>query len=91
MATATPTALPITTIQPDFLAVLADVHAGAVPSEAIWVSCYKTGAPSVHGKITAALDEVDRDAVRFDVKEGDVLLERSENGVSCVRPLHIDH
>ncbi|KAF7982723.1 hypothetical protein HWV62_26584 [Athelia sp. TMB] len=87
MTTTTPTALPITTIQPDFPAVLADVRAGAVPAEAIWVSCYKTGAPSVHAKITAALDEVDRDAVRFDVSEGDVLLERSENGatytVSC--------
>ncbi|KAF7977381.1 hypothetical protein HWV62_3991 [Athelia sp. TMB] len=84
MATTTPTALPITTIQPDFPAVLADVRAGAVPSEAIWVSCYKTGAPSVHAKITAALDEVDRDAVRFEVNEGDVLLERSENGAYTV-------
>ena len=61
---ATPTALPITTIQPDFLAVVADVYAGAVTSEAIWVFCYKTGSPSVHGKIVVALDEVDRNAVR---------------------------
>ncbi|KZP34021.1 WD40 repeat-like protein [Athelia psychrophila] len=72
--------LPITTIQRDFLDVIADVHNGVVPSEAIWVSCYKTDCPSVHGKINVVLDEVDRDSVLLQVREGDVQLER--NGVS---------
>lgn len=74
-----PTILPITTIQPDFLEVIADVHNGVVPSEAIWISVYKTGETSVHGKINVVLDEVDRDSTLFEVREGDVKLER--NGV----------
>lgn len=79
---ATPTILPITTIQPDFLNVISDVQAGVVPSETIWISCYKTDRPSVHGKVDATLDDSDRDLVVFERREGDVKLER--NGVSSL-------
>ncbi|KAG5633113.1 hypothetical protein DXG03_008340, partial [Asterophora parasitica] len=56
-----PIQLPIITIDPTFLTVLQDVHAGLVPNEKFWVSCYKAGERSVHRKIQAELDEIDRD------------------------------
>lgn len=48
---ASPIILPIVTIQPDFLTVVADIQEGTVPEEDFWVSCYKTGETSVHGKV----------------------------------------
>ncbi len=67
--------LPVTTIQPTFSEVIADVHSGAIPSEDIWISCYKKASPSVHGKVSVVLDDIDRDLVQFRTKEGDVRIE----------------
>ena len=75
-----PAALPIVTIQPDFRTVISEVHSGLLPSETVWVSCYKTECPSVHAKVNVILDEVDRDAINLETREGDAKIQRS--GVS---------
>ncbi|ETW75123.1 hypothetical protein HETIRDRAFT_455811 [Heterobasidion irregulare TC 32-1] len=67
--------LPIATVQHDFPTVLSEIHSGAIPSESIWLSCYKHGETSVHGKIEAALDDHDRERVAFSPSDG-VELER---------------
>ncbi len=68
--------LPTATIQDDFTTVLSEVHAGTIPSENIWLSCYKDGEPSVHGKISVSLHEQDRDRVEL-VGTGGVELTRT--------------
>ena len=60
-----PVTLPAATIQDDFTTVLSEVYAGIIPSENIWLSCYKDGEPSVHGKISVSLHEKDRDRVEL--------------------------
>ncbi|KAF7761625.1 hypothetical protein Agabi119p4_9617 [Agaricus bisporus var. burnettii] len=67
-----PMALPILTVQSDFADVIADVDAGLVPEDRFWLSCYKSGEPSVHAKVHVALDDVDRNLIRFTPKDGDV-------------------
>ncbi|PIL24960.1 hypothetical protein GSI_12847 [Ganoderma sinense ZZ0214-1] len=63
--------LPICTIQHDFqTAVIRDVVDGTLPEDNFWVSCYKHGEPSVHGKVSAALDEQNRDLVLFEAHDG---------------------
>ncbi|CCM06722.1 uncharacterized protein FIBRA_09016 [Fibroporia radiculosa] len=62
---ADPIVLPIATIQPDFTAVVSDVREGVVSEDSFWLSCYKTGESSVHGKVYVALDETDRSLVRL--------------------------
>lgn len=57
--------LPITTIQPDFESILTDVKDGIVPEDTFWVSCYKTGEQSVHGKAHLTLNERNRDVVDY--------------------------
>ncbi|KAF8504543.1 WD40 repeat-like protein [Russula emetica] len=71
-----PVTLPTATIQDDFTTVLSEVHAGIIPSESIWLSCYKDGEPSIHGKISVSLHEQDRDRVEL-VGRGGVELTRS--------------
>lgn len=44
------TSLPIVNVQHDFQNVIADVQDGLAPED-FWVSCYKTGSTSVHGKV----------------------------------------
>jgi hypothetical protein len=68
--------LPAATIQDDFTTVLSEVHAGLIPSENIWLSCYKDGEPSVHGKIAVSLHERDRDRIEL-VGTGGVELTRT--------------
>ncbi|KAI0820796.1 WD40 repeat-like protein [Trametes gibbosa] len=63
--TAQPTVLPICTVQHDFEDVVKEVLDGMVPQETFWVSCYKFGEPSVHGKATAALDERNRNLLLY--------------------------
>ena len=58
-----PLVLPIATIQPDLKTVISEVYKGLIPSEPIWVSCYKTMEESVHAKIEVILDKVDRNKV----------------------------
>jgi hypothetical protein len=71
-----PVTLPTATIQDDFTTVLSEVHAGIIPSDNIWLSCYKDGEPSIHGKISVSLHEQDRDRVEL-VGRGGVELTRS--------------
>lgn len=79
-SSSSPNVLPIVTIQPDFRDVVSEVHSGLLPSETIWISCYKTDCPSVHAKVNVVLDELDRNAINFEVREGDV--EIKHEGVS---------
>ena len=53
----TPIILPIVSIQHDFQTVISDVKDNTVAEEAFWVSCYKTGQTSVHGKVHVSLAE----------------------------------
>ena len=62
--------LPVSTIQHDFLDVLSDVYNGKVPSEDVWISYYKEGETSVHGKVTASLHDEDRGLVMLSGREG---------------------
>ena len=47
-----------------------DVLSGFVPEDKFWLSCYKTGEESVHGKVHLALNERDRNLVDFEGKGG---------------------
>ncbi|KAH8110137.1 WD40 repeat-like protein [Phellopilus nigrolimitatus] len=77
-----PIILPIVSIQHDFQTVISDVYDGVVPEEDIWLSCYKTDEPSVHGKVRVALGEKgergSRD-VELNSRDG-VLLEKATRG-----------
>lgn len=65
-----PIVLPIATVQPDFLSVISDVREGFAPEDTFWLSCYKSGETSVHGKVYATLDDVDRSLVRLEGRDG---------------------
>ena len=68
---AQPTVLPICTIQHDFqTGIIKDVLEGVVPEDKFWVSCYKSGEPSVHGKVSITLDDLNRDLVHFEARDG---------------------
>ena len=58
--------LPIATVQPDFESIVNDVFSGLVPEDKFWLSCYKTGEDSVHGKVHITLNERDRNVVDFE-------------------------
>ncbi|KAJ8519823.1 hypothetical protein ONZ45_g3258 [Pleurotus djamor] len=64
--------LPIVTIRLDFTSVISDVQSGIVPYDSFWLSCYKEGSSSVHGKVKAELDDDDprREKVKFTGQEG---------------------
>ncbi|KAJ8490196.1 hypothetical protein ONZ51_g2455 [Trametes cubensis] len=64
------TVLPICTVQHDFQTVVKDVLDGLAPEDTFWISCYKQGQPSVHGKATATLDERDRNLVLYEGRDG---------------------
>ena len=65
-----PIVLPVSTIQNDFQDVIRDVLDGTVPDEKFWISCYKFGEPSVHGKAIVTLDENDRNLLTFQGQDG---------------------
>lgn len=72
----TPIILPIVSIQHDFQTVISDVKDNTVAEEAFWVSCYKTGQTSVHGKVHVSLAE------RADALMGDrAMILQSKNGI----------
>ncbi|KAJ9105318.1 hypothetical protein QFC21_001686 [Naganishia friedmannii] len=48
--------LPYVDIQHDALAVFDDVSQGVVAQENVWMSCYKLGENSIHGKMTLSRD-----------------------------------
>ncbi|THH03629.1 hypothetical protein EW145_g6130 [Phellinidium pouzarii] len=74
--------LPIVSLQHDFQTVISDVQDGVVPEEDIWMSCYKTGEPSVHGKVRVSLGEKGEGGSRkVELKSRDgVLLEKATRG-----------
>ncbi|KAI5116712.1 hypothetical protein M0805_003224 [Coniferiporia weirii] len=77
-----PIVLPIVSTQHDFQSVIADVYDGIIPEEDVWVSCYKTGEPSVHGKVRISLGEK-RDGGSRAAEltcRGGVFLERATKG-----------
>jgi proteasomal ATPase-associated factor 1 len=65
MASDTPQTVPVVTVQPSIGEVLQEVQEGLVPSDKFWVSCYRASETTIHSKITAELDEVDRDLVNL--------------------------
>lgn len=77
--------LPIISVQHDFQTVISDVNDGAIEEEDFWVSCYKTGESSVHGKVRVALgdrgDNGQRD-VQFASRDGVVF--DQEGRVRCL-------
>ena len=77
-----PLTLPVVTIQNTFSEVIQEVLDGIIPSDKFWVSCYKTSEPSVHAKVHAELDEIDRNLVNLSPVEGDVEVSKSLDGVS---------
>ena len=53
-----------------------------IPGDTFWVSCYKSGEPSVHGKVKVELDENDptREKVSFVGQDGVVMNETTTDG-----------
>ena len=70
--------LPISSIQPDFEAVINEVKEGIVPEDSFWLSFYKSGETSVHGKVTLTLDETDRNLVLYEGMDGVVFNNRGK-------------
>lgn len=70
--------LPIITIQPDFLLAIEEVSEGIADTEKFWVSCYKSGSPSVHENVVASLDEKDRSKVLLSPKNASVTIDRED-------------
>ena len=70
--------LPISSIQPDFEAVINEVKEGIVPEDSFWLSFYKSGETSIHGKVTLTLDEKDRNLVLYEGKDGVVFNNRGK-------------
>lgn len=79
--TVSPLTLPVVTIQNTFPEVIQEVLDGIIPSDKFWVSCYKVSEPSVHAKVQAELDEIDRNLVNLSPVEGDVEVLKAPNGV----------
>jgi len=78
-----PLTLPVVTIQPTFPEVIREVLDGIIPSDKFWVSCYKTSEPSVHTRIHAELDDIDRNLVNLSPVEGEVVeVSKALNDVS---------
>ncbi|KZV88425.1 hypothetical protein EXIGLDRAFT_696669 [Exidia glandulosa HHB12029] len=48
--------LPYTTVQHDFPSVISDVRESVIASEDFWISCYREGSTSVHGKVNVSHD-----------------------------------
>ncbi|KAG6892898.1 hypothetical protein C0993_002577, partial [Termitomyces sp. T159_Od127] len=72
--------LPVVTIDPTYPNVIRDVFSGIVPTEKFWISCYKASHPSVHAQIKAELHAKQRDLVVTSVTEGDLALDRADDG-----------
>lgn len=63
-----PYALPQITVQDEFTSVLSGIRTGVVTFEDFWLSCYRTGRTSVHGKVRASLDR--RNILDLEGREG---------------------
>lgn len=56
-----PTILPYVALQPDFANIIADVRDDTIVSEDIYLSGYKAGSTSVHGKVNVYKDDDSRE------------------------------
>lgn len=81
--------LPVASIQNTFPEVLQEVEDGLIPSDKFWVSCYKTPERSVHAKVSAELDDRDRNLVVLKVIEGNVEISKDASGVSLLKIMFI--
>lgn len=70
MSSLTPTKLSQVTVQPDVLEVIGDVEQGLIEQEDVWVSCYESEKPSVHGKVRVSISDEARDQCAFKGREG---------------------
>ncbi|CAE6396339.1 unnamed protein product [Rhizoctonia solani] len=87
-----PISLPQVTVQTDALTAIGDVEQGIIENETIWVSCYDSSKPSVHGKVAVTISEGDRTQCAFKGREG-VECKRVNNTIfhiSCPA-LHINN
>ncbi|KAG8746098.1 hypothetical protein FRC10_006201 [Ceratobasidium sp. 414] len=86
----TPTSLAQITVQVDALSVVKEIEDAVIEAEDIWVSCYETGKPSVHGKVRVAIDEEARDRCVFSGRDGVECQQIAKNTfhISCLS-LHI--
>ncbi|KZT09268.1 WD40 repeat-like protein [Laetiporus sulphureus 93-53] len=85
-----PILLPIAAVQPDFTSSLSEVRDGLVPEETFWLSCYKHEEPSIHGKVHATLDDVDRDLVRLEGRDGvEMISRRGDTYFASCPSLHL--
>ena len=76
--------LPVVSVQNTFPHVIQDVEDGLIPYDKFWVSCYKSSEPSIHAKVKAELDHLNRSLVRLESIEGDVDISRDGTGVSAI-------
>ncbi len=81
--------LPIATVQADFQTSIADVTSGLIPEDNFWLSCYKSGKESVHGKVHLSLNERDRNLVDYKGTEGVNFARNSEVGLCLSRIVSI--
>ncbi|KIM37766.1 hypothetical protein M413DRAFT_448280 [Hebeloma cylindrosporum] len=83
--------LPVVSVQNTFTQVIQEVEDGLSPYDKFWVSCYKNSEPSIHAKVKAELDHLDRSLVHLKAVEGDVEISRDGTGnyaIAC-KPLGI--
>jgi len=76
--------LPVVSVQNTFPHVIQEVEDGLIPYDKFWVSCYKNSEPSIHAKVKAELDDLNRNLVRLNPIEGDVDISRDDTGVSAI-------
>ena len=70
MSSTPPTQLSQVTVQPDVLSVINDVEQGVIEQEDVWVSCYESDRPSVHGKVQVTILDEARDQCAFKGRDG---------------------
>lgn len=76
--------LPVVSVQNTFPHVIQEVEDGLIPYDQFWVSCYKNSEPSIHAKVKAELDHLNRSLVRLEPIEGDVDISRDGTGVRAI-------
>lgn len=76
--------LPVVSVQNTFPHVIQEVEDGLIPYDKFWVSCYKNSEPSIHAKVKAELDHLNRSLVHLTPIEGDVDVSRDGTGVSVI-------
>ena len=79
--------LPVITVQHTYPDVIHEVKEGIIPNEKFWVSCYKTGEQSFHGKVLVELDEVNRDLVVLKPEEEVLEVQAEGKGVRALHNL----